>query len=297
MKVYTSSGQVNGPRVSVLGTGVMGARMARNLAAAGLPLNVWNRTPERAAPLAKAGARVAPTVADAVRDADVVLTMLWDADTVEEVLRDADGAFAQGAVLLQTSTVGVDGAARLADVAAELGLRYVDAPVLGTKHPAEQGTLVVLASGPADTRAVLTPVLDAIGSRTVWLGEAGTASRLKLAANAFVLNVTAAIAESMAVAGALGLAPTAFLDAIHGGPMESPFVAAKGTLMAAGDYPLSFAVDSGIKDARFILAAAGDAAPLTAVTLELLATASAAGHGGDDIAALAHAVSQPRGAR
>ncbi|GAA3774503.1 NAD(P)-dependent oxidoreductase [Plantactinospora mayteni] len=275
----------------------MGAGMARNIAAAGLPLTVWNRTPERAAPLAEAGARVVATVADAVRGADVVLTMLWDADTVETVLRDADGAFAPGAVLLQTSTVGVAGAARLAEVAADLGLRYVDAPVLGTKYPAEQGTLVVLASGPEEARAVLAPVFAAIGSRTVWLGEAGAASRLKLAANAFVLNVTAAVAESMAVAGALGLAPAEFLQAIQGGPMESPFVAAKGALMAAGDYPASFAVDGGVKDAGFVVAEAGAAAPLTAVTLDLLRAASAAGHGDDDIAALAHAVPRPEGAR
>ncbi|WP_275414808.1 NAD(P)-dependent oxidoreductase [Plantactinospora mayteni] len=281
----------------MLGTGVMGAGMARNIAAAGLPLTVWNRTPERAAPLAEAGARVVATVADAVRGADVVLTMLWDADTVETVLRDADGAFAPGAVLLQTSTVGVAGAARLAEVAADLGLRYVDAPVLGTKYPAEQGTLVVLASGPEEARAVLAPVFAAIGSRTVWLGEAGAASRLKLAANAFVLNVTAAVAESMAVAGALGLAPAEFLQAIQGGPMESPFVAAKGALMAAGDYPASFAVDGGVKDAGFVVAEAGAAAPLTAVTLDLLRAASAAGHGDDDIAALAHAVPRPEGAR
>jgi 3-hydroxyisobutyrate dehydrogenase len=289
--VYRRSDDVNLPRVALLGTGIMGAGMARNIAAAGLPLTVWNRSPERAAPLAEAGARVATEVADAVRDADVVVTMLWDADVVATVLREGRGAFADGAVLLQTSTVGVDGCAALQPVAAELGLRYVDAPVLGTKHPAEQGTLVVLASGADDTRATVAPVLDAVGSRTVWLGaQVGAASRLKLAANAFVVNVTAAMAESMAITGALGLEPELFLDAIAGGSLESPFVMAKGRLMRAGDYPASFAVDGGLKDARFIAAAAGDAAPLTAVTAEQLAAASAAGHGDDDIAALARSV-------
>lgn len=288
MTVYSNPDAVNHPRVALLGTGTMGAGMARNLAAAGLPLTVWNRSPERAAPLAETGARVATDVADAVRDADVVVTMLWDAEAVEAVLREARGAFAEGAVLLQTSTVGVDGCVALQSLAAELGLRYVDAPVLGTKRPAEQGTLVVLASGPDGARAVLAPVLDAVGSRILWLGDqADAASRLKLAANAFVLNVTAAMAESMAITGALGLEPSLFLEAIQGGPLESPFVAVKGRLMASGDYPASFAVDGALKDARFIAASAGDAALLTAVTAERLAALVAAGHGGDDVAALA----------
>jgi 3-hydroxyisobutyrate dehydrogenase len=288
MTVYSDSDHVNRPRVALLGTGIMGSGMARNIAAAGLPLTVWNRSPERAAPLAEVGARVATDVADAVGDADVVVTMLWDAEVVATVLREARGAFTDGAVLLQTSTVGVDGCPALREVAAELGLRYVDAPVLGTKHPAEQGTLVVLASGPDDTRGTVDPVLDAVGSRTVWLGDQGdAASRLKLAANAFVLNVTAAMAESLAITGALGLPPELFLDAIQGGPLESPFVTAKGRLMRAGDYPASFAVDGGLKDARFIVAEVGDTALLTAVTAERLAAASSAGHGDDDIAALA----------
>src|SRR3954451_3662325 len=123
------------PTVALLGTGTMGAGMARNVAAAGLPLRVWNRTPDKARPLADAGAQVCEDVADAVRDADVVVTVLWDAASVEQVLREASGALRPGAVLAQMSTVGIEGAARLDAVAAELGLRHVDAPVLGTKQP------------------------------------------------------------------------------------------------------------------------------------------------------------------
>jgi 3-hydroxyisobutyrate dehydrogenase len=290
--VYTTEAPVKGPRVALLGTGAMGAGMARNIAAAGLRTRVWNRTAGRAAPLADAGVTVCATVADAVRDADVVVTMLWDAAAVEEVLREAGRVWSADAVLLQTSTVGIDGAARLADVAAELGLRYVDAPVQGTKQPAEQGTLVVLASGAEDTRPVLAPVLDAIGSRTIWLGDAGAGSRLKLATNAFVVNVTAALAESMGVAAALGLEPATFLDAIAGGPLESPFVAKKGRAIAGGDFTPAFAVDGGLKDARLIetaAAAAGVAVPLTRTTGDLLADLSARGYGGEDIAALGRA--------
>lgn len=291
MTVYNEQDGVNAPppRVCVLGTGTMGAGMARNLAAAGLDTRAWNRTAARAAPLAADGVTVREDLAEAVRDVDVLVTMLWDADTVEGVLRDAGGGWSPGAVLLQTSTVGVEGARRLAEVAGELGLRYVDAPVQGTRQPAEQGTLVVLASGPDDTRPVLAPVLDAIGSRTMWLGEAGAGSRLKLATNTFVVTVTASLAESMSVASALGVAPSTFLEAIAGGPLESPFVAKKGRAMVARDYSPAFAVDGGLKDVRLIGAAAADAGidvPLTAAAGARLESLSERGHGGDDIAAL-----------
>lgn len=267
----------------------MGAGMARNLASAGLETRAWNRTAARAAPLADAGVRVCADLAEAVHDADVLVTMLWDADVVEEVLREAGGGWSPDAVLLQTSTVGVEGAGRLAEVAADLGLRYVDAPVQGTKQPAEQGTLVVLASGPEDTRPVLAPVLDAVGSRTLWLGAAGTGSRLKLATNALVLTVTASLAESLTVASALGVEPAALLDVIAGGPLESPYLANKGQAMLAQDYTPAFAVDGGLKDSGLIASAAaatGLDVPLVRAAGAGFASLSAQGYGGEDIAAL-----------
>lgn len=289
MTVYSAVDAVNTSRVAVLGTGVMGAGMARNIAAAGLDTRVWNRTPDRAAALAGDGISVCPTTAEAVDGAAVVVTMLWDASTVEEVLRSAAGSFAPGAVLLQTSTVGVDGAADLAKVAEELGLVYVDAPVLGTRQPAEQGRLVVLASGPDEARETVDPVLDAVGARTLWLGPAGTGSRLKLAANAFVLNVNTAVAESLAVTRALGLDPQLFLDAIAGGPTESPFVHHKGEAMVTGRLDAAFALDGGLKDADLILEATRQAdfeASLLRATRSRLHASAQAGHGGLDIAAV-----------
>ena len=121
------------PSVALLGTGTMGAGMARNLAAAGIPLRVWNPTRSKAEPLTEAGATVADSVTEAVRGADVVITMLYDADSVESALTEGRDGLTKGTVLLQQSTVGVEGAERLATLADELGLVYVDAPVLGTK--------------------------------------------------------------------------------------------------------------------------------------------------------------------
>ncbi len=191
--------------VTVLGTGIMGAGMARNLIGAGLDVTVWNRSPDRARPLADAGARIATDGAEAVAGADVVVTMLYDADSVAQVMEEALPAMAPDAVWVQMSTVGLEGTERLAALAARNGVAFLDAPVLGTKAPAEQGTLTVLASGPSTLRDAVTPVFDAIGSKTIWVGEQpGEGHKLKLVANSWVTMVTAGTGQAIALAGALG---------------------------------------------------------------------------------------------
>src|SRR6059036_754264 len=169
-------------RVAVLGTGIMGGPMARNLLRAGHDVTVWNRTKQKAEPLEAEGARVAPTPVDALRDAEIVLTMLADARTVEVTVIESGGldAMAQGGLWIQSSTIGVAATERLAELAGERGITFVDAPVLGTKKPAEDGQLFMLASGPQDARARCEPVFDAISRGHVWLGEAGLGTRLKL---------------------------------------------------------------------------------------------------------------------
>lgn len=280
---------MSGGKVAVLGLGMMGAGMARNLVAAGMPTTVWNRNPERSAPLADAGATVAASVAEAVAGADVVLTMLWDADSVIDTLRLGEGSYAADAVLVQASTVGIEGSERIGQVANELGLVYIDSPVLGTKQPAESGDLVVLASGPRVTEPIVAPIFNAVGAKTVWLGEAGEASRLKMVINALVLSLTASVAQSIGLARALGIDPQAFLDAIDGGALDSPYLRAKSAAMMAGEFPASFALDGGAKDAALILEAGAEtSADLTlmrAVHQQLLEVL-AAGHGDEDLAAV-----------
>jgi 3-hydroxyisobutyrate dehydrogenase len=281
------------PTVALLGTGVMGAGMARNIAAAGLPLRVWNRTAEKAAPLAEAGATVCDSPREAVTGADIVLTMLFDTDSVASTVRDAAPGLAAGAVWLQMATVGVAGSGTLADLADELGLRYVDAPVLGTRKPAEEGALVVLASGPDDVRDRVAPVLDAVGSRVMWLGEAGAGSRLKLVANSWVLTAVEGIAESMTLARSLGLDPQQFLDVVRGGAMDAPYVQLKGSAMLAGEFTPAFGLDGAAKDAGLIVEAARAAGADLGVietVAEHYRRALEAGHGDKDLAAtyLAH---------
>jgi len=276
------------PTVALLGTGTMGAGMARNIAAAGMPLHVWNRSRTKAEPLADAGATVASTPAEAVRGADIVVTMLFDTDSVADTMQQAREGLAPGTVWVQQSTVGVEGADRLGTLAEQLGVVYVDAPVLGTRKPAEDGALVVLASGPEDIREALAPLFDAIASRTTWVGPAGAGSRLKLAANAWVLTVVEGIAESLALTRALGLDPQLFLDAVAGGAMDAPYVQLKGSAMLKGDFAPSFGLDGAAKDADLIVAAARDAGVELAVVeaaRDHFARALAAGHGDQDLSA------------
>ena len=170
----------------------------------------------------------------------------------------------------------------------ELGLVHVDAPVLGTKQPAEQGTLVVLASGADEVRERIGPVLDAVSSRVVWLGAAGDGSRLKLAANAFVISLVGGIAQSVALTRELGLDPALFLEAVGGGAMDAPYVQLKGKAMIARDFTPSFGIDGGLKDADLIAAAARDVGLDTTLIDALRGLQRRVvedGHGDEDLAA------------
>jgi 3-hydroxyisobutyrate dehydrogenase len=263
------------PVVAVLGTGTMGAGMVRSLRRAGLPVRMWNRDHAKARALTDTGAQACDSPAEAADGADVVLTMVFDVDAVDDVIRRA--APAAGTVWLQASTVGVDGVQRTVETARELDLVLVDAPVLGTREPAEKGALVVLASGPEDARERVAPVCDAIGSTTLWLGPAGAGSRLKLVCNSWVFMVTAGVAQAIAGARALGLDPRDFLAAIEGGPLDAPYVHVKSGLMLDGEFPPSFALSGAAKDARLIraaLAGAGVSDRLTAAVLETMEAAA-----------------------
>jgi 3-hydroxyisobutyrate dehydrogenase len=272
--------------IAFLGTGIMGAPMARNLARAGHDVTVWNRTAEKARPLAEDGAHVAQDPAAAVAEAEVVVTMLTDADAVESVMREAAPAAPAGAVWWQASTVGIEGTERLVALAAGHGLSYVDGPVLGTKGPAEQGTLVVLASGDPEAVERCAPLFDAVGSKTIRLGQVGEATRLKLVLNHWVLVVTAGLAETIALAEGLGLDPNLFLAAIEGGPLDLGYAHFKVPGMIAGQLPVAFPLKHALKDAELVLEAArrhGLDLGLAPAVRDRFARAAAAGHADDDM--------------
>ncbi|MEU9918152.1 NAD(P)-dependent oxidoreductase [Streptomyces sp. NPDC051001] len=278
--------------VSVLGTGIMGAAMARNLARAGHTVRAWNRSRAKAEPLAGDGIVVAGTPAEAVEGADVVLTMLYDGPAALDVMRQAAAALRPGTAWVQSTTAGVEGVAELAAFAREQDLVFYDAPVLGTRQPAEAGQLLVLAAGPVDGRHKVTPVLDAVGARTVWTGEdgaEGSATRLKLVANSWVIATTNAMGEVLALSKALDVDPQNFFDAIAGGPLDMGYLRAKSALILDDKLsPPQFAVSTAAKDARLIVEAGergGVRLDVAAASAERLERAAAQGHGDEDMAA------------
>lgn len=279
--------------VAVLGTGIMGAAMARNLLSAGMDVRVWNRTREKAEPLREDGAMVAESPSEAADSAGVLLTMLSDADAVERVVEEGTfAALSDGGVWVQTSTVGIEGNERLAEIAASSGVAYVDAPVLGTKQPAEQGQLVVLASGPEKVRERCGPLFDAIGSKTLWLGEAGAGTRLKLVVNNWIVGLLGVLAETVALARGVGVDPARFLEVIEGGPLSLPYAQIKGKMMIEESFPTSFSMDLARKDAALVLDAAGAEGLRLAIAEAVAARfdeAIGAGHGEEDMAAVYHA--------
>jgi 3-hydroxyisobutyrate dehydrogenase len=276
------------PIVAVLGTGTMGAPMARNLAAAGLEVRAWNRSRDKAEPLRDAGVSIADSAAEAATGADVLLTMLFDLDSVTAVAPAALAALAPGALWLQMSTVGGAGARELAALAERHGVGFVDAPVVGTKAPAEAGTLVVLASGEPSVRARCAAVFDVVGSRTVWVEGSGGASALKLVVNSWVLALIEGTAEAVSLAERSGLDPRQFLDTIKGGPTDTLYAQVKGAAMLSRDFAPSFALRGALKDAGLVLELAAEVGAdmgLTEAVRRHMARAVELGHGDQDMAA------------
>jgi 3-hydroxyisobutyrate dehydrogenase len=283
--------------VAVLGTGIMGEPIARNLIG-GFDVRVWNRTRDKAEPLAADGATVCDTPREAASGADLVYTMLADATATTDTMAGDDGALAamgSQTVWIQAGTVGVDGIAALAALATDAGVGFVDAPVLGTRVPAENGQLVVLAAGPEALKQRVQPVFDAIGSRTMWVGDAGEASRLKLVTNSWVLAITTAIGEAFALAQALEVDPALFLEAIAGGALDLPYAHMKGDLIIKGEFPASFTIAGAVKDAGLIVAAgeqAGVHLEVAAAVRRQMQRARDSGHGDEDMAAVWYAATR-----
>jgi 3-hydroxyisobutyrate dehydrogenase len=266
--------------VAVLGTGTMGAPMARNLVKAGLTVRVWNRTTEKAREVE--GAEIFETPAAAVAGADFALTILSDGKAVEETVADVD--FGE-AIWLQMSTVGIAATERLMEIAT---VAFLDAPVVGTKQPAEEGKLTVLASGPRDARERAKPIFEAVAARVVELGEAGDGTRLKLVINSWLVSMVEALAETIAFSEAIGFDPERFLETIGGGPLGPAYAELKGRMMIARKFDPSFSLALARKDAGLVLEAAerhGFDAALVEVVARKMDEAIAAGHGEEDMAA------------
>jgi 3-hydroxyisobutyrate dehydrogenase len=286
-------------RVAILGTGVMGSAMARRAAAAGLGVTAWSRPLADAEPLLAEGIAVRANAAGAVDGADLVVTIVPDAAAIESFAEGPDGfldAMAPDAVWVQCSTVGVEAADRLVALAERHGVVIVDAPVLGSKEPAEQGNLIVLASGTDAAIDRCTPFFEAVAREVIRLGPAGKGSRMKMVTNTWIMAAVARVAEALALAEALGLDGGLFLRAIAGTPMDMGYAQSKGGMIVAREYPVQMSLENGAKDARLALAAAreqGLPARVIEAAAQMMREAADAGHGGVDMAAAFHAAVAP----
>jgi 3-hydroxyisobutyrate dehydrogenase len=278
----------------------MGLPISRNIAKAGIGVRAWNRSPEKTEPLGAEGVEVLDTAAEAATGASVVLTILSDAEAVIDAMEGADGVLTgaeEGSIWLQMSTIGIEGTERCAELAEEHGLTLIDAPVVGTKQPAEQGKLTVLASGPEDARERCEPIFDAISQKAVWLGEAGTGTRMKLVINSWLLSLVEGLAETVAFAEGIDIDPAQFLETIAGGPIDNAYAQMKGKMMIERTFEPAFKLELAAKDARLVLEAAErhdlDLPMLDAIRSQLEEAAEE--HGEKDMSA-AYLASAPKGA-
>jgi len=245
------------PKLAVLGLGTMGRAMASSALRDGISTVVWNREPEVAAQMADRGAEVATSAADAVKGVDVVITMVTDTEAVTSIAVDLGmlEALPPGAVWAQMSTIGVEGTATVSSIVEKerADVLFLDAPVSGSKVPAEQGKLVVFASGSEQARPIVQPVFDAIGQRTVWLGPIGAGSRMKLVNNTLLAFSAEGVANSLALALRLGLDVRSVLGAFEGGPLISAWTAGKMARIADSDYSPEFPLALALKDVHLAL--------------------------------------------
>lgn len=256
-----------------------------------LSVTAWNRTRDKAEPLADDGVVIAGSPAAAARGAGIVVTMLAEADAVISVFEQAipamEGNAEQHPVWLQMSTIGEGATRRCEKIANSHGIGFVDAPVLGTREPAEQGTLVILESGPEEARPRVQPVFDAIGQRTIRAGQAGAGTLLKVVTNSWVPAVVEAGAETIALAEGLGVDPGLFFKAIDGGTLDLPYLRVKGAAIAAWDFSPSFRLKLAAKDASLV----GESALQHGLDLAVFATIAerlsegALDHGDEDFSA------------
>ena len=250
-----------GDHVAFLGIGTRGHAMATRALGVGIPTIVWNRDPSATRDLADLGAEVAESAADAARRAAIVVTMVTDADVVLAIAKDQGmlAALAPGAIWAQMSTIGDGGIKRVQSlVAAERpDVVLIDAPVSGSKEPAENGQLTIFASGPETVRTRLAPLFDALGRRTIWVGPVGAGSKLKLVANTWLALGAEAVNVSVALAHQLGLEIESVIDALGDGPLVSPWQAAKLPRIAQGDFSVQFALSLALKDVDLVLGDAG----------------------------------------
>jgi len=283
-------------RIGFLGLGIMGGAMARNLVKAGFDVTVWNRTPERCRPLVATGAKQGKTPGEVVAACPVTFAMVSDPSAAGQVCFGEGGVLAAmgpGKAYVDFSTVDPATARRIDAAISARGGRFLEAPVSGSKKPAEDGTLVILAGGDRSLFEEVLPALDVLGKKNIYLGETGSGAAMKLTVNMVMGQMMVALSEGLALADKAGLSATDLLDVLAAGALANPLFALKGPKVARGDYEVAFPLKHAQKDLRLALAL-GDAVaqplPGAAAANECFKAARALGAGEEDFSAVHRAV-------
>jgi 3-hydroxyisobutyrate dehydrogenase len=274
--------------VAILGVGTMGSAFARRLLGAGMRVTVGDRTPAVGARLSEAGAVVAASPDEAVRNAGVVITMVPTIAAIEETMPRALAALPRGAIWLQMSTIGADGTARAIALAKEQrpDVVFVDAPVSGSKTPAEEGKLLILASGPAAALDALAPVFSALGQKTMRWERAGTGSRVKLVLNTWLAVLGEGMAETAALAQSLGVSLNDVSTCIGSTALDAPWALSKLDKIERAAFDPDFSLALASKDLHLALDAANRAhrrLPMAQSIATQWESARAAGLGDRDV--------------
>jgi 3-hydroxyisobutyrate dehydrogenase-like beta-hydroxyacid dehydrogenase len=281
------------PKIGFMGLGIMGIPMAANLLKAGYPVMVYNRSPEKADPLVKQGAGLASSPKALAKAADVVIAMVTGPEALRDLLwgpEGAGGAFNHRKVFINMSSVAPRYTRELAQELEPSGVIFIDAPVSGTKKPAEEGTLVILAGGPADKVKELEPLLLAMGKKVVYCGLAGQGSMMKMFINLLLALMMEGFAEVLNFGKLGGLSLEAMLDTVYSGPLNCAMFQMKAANIQNKTYPTAFPLKHMTKDAKFVVDTAyelGAPVPAAQMLLHLYRTGVAQGWGDEDISAIA----------
>ena len=270
----------------------MGTPMATNLAKAGFPLTVWNRTAAKVAPLLRVGAKAGKGPAQVAAECDITITMVSQPADVEQIVLGPDGVadgIKAGAVLMDMSTVSPATSRKLAGAVATKHAEFVDAPVVGSKGPATEGTLVILVGGLPTTLERVRPALLKMGKTVVHAGGVGAGSTLKLATNLMLAHLAAGFAEGLLLLQRSGLDPKRYLEVLEASTFRSPWYQTKGQGMIQRDFTPHFALKHMHKDLRLmneLIRETGTAAPITHAIEQLFAASTRAGLSEQDYSAI-----------
>jgi 3-hydroxyisobutyrate dehydrogenase-like beta-hydroxyacid dehydrogenase len=281
------------PKVGFMGLGIMGHAMAANIMKAGYPLTVYNRTAEKAEPLVRQGAGLASHPRGLAQAADVIIAMVTGPEAIYGLLWGPEGAaeaFAPGKVFINMSSVAPSFTRELAKQLGPTGVTFIDAPVSGTKKPAEDGTLVILAGGKQDRIKEQEPLLLTMGKKVIYCGIPGKGSMMKMFINLLLGVMMEGFAEALNFGRLGGLDFDAMLDTVSSGAMNAPMFLVKAPLIKDKNYPPAFPLKHLAKDAKFLVDTAyelGAPVPGGQLLLHLYRLGWAQGWGDEDISAIA----------